>query len=1346
LQIDTSALDKPFALLAAQQAIWVADRASGQATAAFLSAQVTALPAGIDPSQFVEACRVAVRHTEMLRLRLTGLSTQVVSAADPGDIQIPIIDLSAESDPAAAAECWMTAARHARIDPTASPAFAWALLALAPDRLLWSQIYHHAVSDWNGRQMVVARVAAIYDALSQGLPPPEAAAAPNLAGLVAEEAAYFATSRYKDDAAWCLEQCRYRPASMSMSGRSTVLTQFSRRANRCIDQMRTQALQAAAARLNVSLAQLLCAAWAALLGRLSGQADLLVGFQVAARRPAARDVPAMTTNQMPLRLAVNPDGRFADLATLTARQCRAALRHQHYPHMHLRRALGLTPADPDLFEVGFNFLPLPAPVTIGGASLETRNLSHGPVRDLMLAVETGPDGGLILDLDANRDRYGADDIERLMDRLVLVLAALATTADAIADLRIADLRVMTSAEHEQVTTVFSASGPAPPRTTLAAMLAARFAATPGAPALEVAGATLTCLTLGAHANRLARHLIAHGLGPGDVAAIALPRGEELIVTVVACMLAGIAICPLDAAHPPERQGFMLGDSGAKAIIGLEAGRNGPHTLPLLAIDAAETRAAVAKLSGEPLAEAERPAPVTGETIAYVAFTSGSTGRPKGVAVDHASIAQLVDALQMHFPVGLGDAVICTTTLTFDVAMSDLFLALTSGAVLVLLREHEMRDPAAIRDAIRAHPSPLLQATPSVWRSLPIEQMPTSLRAVLGGEAFPIDLLPRLRRLAGVFNEYGPTETTVWATVHRVAGQDGIDRAVPVGRPIAGYRIWILDKLNQPLPIDGIGELCIGGPSVTAGYLGQPALTAAAFVACPFGGGRMYRTGDLARWRADGAIELLGRRDGQVKIAGHRIELAEIEHAMLAQDWVAEAAVLAHGETGRQRLVAFAVPRPGAAAPDVATLRGALAVRLPAWMQPSALVTLAVMPHTTSGKIDRQALRALAATTVQAPAPTVPASPATPASPLVGLLQRAFGRATNRTDVAPDADFFEIGGDSLGAMVLLTELAQAGCEVPLPLLLECRTPAAIAAALAAPRPPPPRAAQPTVFVFPGMGGDSPDLAGFRADCARDIRFELLDYPDWPALLVPGFGMADFATYFVGRIQQMAPVGQVFVAGYSLGAVIAIAVASALREAGREVGGLLLFDLRTIEPPDPSGQQDGGLPPAPGLVRDVATSLRDGDPSRAFGILFGRLLADRPRLLRQVTALRGQTLPPRFRHRLRLQISVMLQTRVVEAWRESGLANPMSLSGVPTVLFRTTVAPSALADDPGWQRQGVNLRVIDVTGSHLSMLRERGAGSLHDLTPPVVSDLIRIADERRFTGELADAERAAAPSPA
>jgi amino acid adenylation domain-containing protein len=1344
--------DGPFALLAAQQAIWVADRASGQATAAFLTAQVTALPSGIDPSRFVEACRIAVRQTEMLRLRLTGLSTQIVAAADTDDVQIKLVDLTAERDPDEAAERWMTAARHARIDPMASPAFAWALLALAPDRLLWSQIYHHAVSDWHGRQLVVARVAAIYDALAQGLPPPEPAASPRLADMAAEEAASTrratSTSRYQDDGAWCLEQCLDRPASMSMSGRSTVLTQFGRRASRCIEPARTGALQYAAGRLNVSLAQLLCAAWAALLGRLSSQTDLLIGFQVAARRPAARDVPTMTTSQMPLRLAVAPDGRFADLATLTARQCRAALRHQHYPHMHLRRALGLTPADPDLFEVGFNFLRRPAPVTIGGAALETRNLSHGPVRDLMLAVETGADGGLILDLDANRDRYSAAEIERLMDRLVLVLGELATAADGIVERRIADLTVMTAAEYEQVTTVFSASGPAPPRTTLAAMLAARFAATPDAAALEVAGASLTCAALGERANQFARHLIAQGLGPGDVAALALPRGEDLIVTVVACMLAGIAICPLDPAHPPERQGFMLGDSGAKAIIGLEAGRNGPHDLPLLAIDAAETRMALAKLSGEPLAEAARGAPVTGETIAYVAFTSGSTGRPKGVAVDHASIAQQVDALQMHFPVGVGDAMICSTTLTFDVAMSDLFLALTSGAVLVLLREHEMRDPAAIRDAISAHPSPLLQATPSVWRSLPIEQLPTTLRAVLGGEAFPIDLLPRLRRLAGVFNEYGPTETTVWATVHRVAGQDGVDRPVPVGRPIAGYRIWILDPLNQPLPIDGIGELCIGGPSVTAGYLRQPALTQAAFVACPFvaypgGGGRMYRTGDLARWRADGAIELLGRRDGQVKIAGHRIELAEIEHAMLAQDWVAEAAVLAHGETSRQRLVAYAVARPGAEAPDVATLRSALAVRLPAWMHPAALVTLAAMPHTTSGKIDRQALRALAATAVQAQAMTVPASPA---SALVGLLQSAFARATNRADVGPDADFFEIGGDSLGAMVLLTELAQAGCEVPLPLLLERRTPAAIAAALATPRRVQALTAQPTVFLFPGMGGDSPDLAGFRADCARDIRFELLDYPDWPELLAPGFGMADFATYFVGRIQRTAQLGPVFVAGYSLGAVIAIAVASALREAGREVGGLLLLDLRTIEPPDAAGKQDGGLPPAPGLVRDVAMRLREGDPSPAFGILLGRLLADQPRLLRLVAGLRAQRLPSRFRHRLRLQISVMLQTRVVEVWRETGLANPMSLSGVPTVLFRTTVAPSALADHPGWRRQGVDLRIIDVRGSHLSMLRERGAGSLLDLAAPTIHGVVEAADQRRARGQAADAERAEAPSPA
>jgi amino acid adenylation domain-containing protein len=1313
--MDTPVLDRSVPLLAAQQDVWIADRA-GDDAAAFLSAQVTALPAGVDPARFVAACRIAIRQTEMLRLRLTGYSSQFVLPADDDPPDMPLIDLTAEPDPDAAAGRWMAAARTTPIDPTRAAPFAWALLALAPDRLLWGQIYHHAVADWTGRQLVVARVAAIHDALARNLPPPNPAQAPRLADLVAEEINYFAGERYLDDAAWCVGQCADRPASLSLSGRSTVVSQHGRRATRRLDAARSRELHAAAARLNVSLAQFLCAAWAALLCRLSGQTDLLIGFQVAARRPAARDVPTMTTNQMPLRLAVAADARFAELAAVTRRQCQAILRHQHYPRMHLRRALGLTPADPDLIDVGFNFLPLPPAATIGGVALRTRNLSHGPVRDLMLAVEPTPDGGLILDLDANRDRYGADETERLIARLCLMLARLGAAGDAIADLPIAELPVMTAAEHARITEDFSATGPAPPRTTMAALLEARFAATPDAIALDVAGDTLTCAALGARANRLARHLLAQGFGPGDVVALALPRGQDAVVAVVACMLAGIAICPLDPAHPPERQAFMLADSGARAILGGQGGCRSSHDPPLLALDAPGTRAAVAALSGAALGDAERPAPVTGATIAYVAFTSGSTGRPKGVAVDHASIAQQVDGLRMHFPVGPGDAVICATTFTFDVAMSDLFLALTSGAVLVLLREHEMRDPAAIRDAVRAHPRPLLQATPSVWRSLPIEQLPASLRAVMGGEAFPVDLLPRLRRLAGVFNEYGPTETTVWASVHRVAGRDGIDRPVPVGRPLAGYRIWILDPLNQPLPIGGIGELSIGGPSVSAGYLRQPALTEAAFVPCPFGGGRMYRTGDLARWRDDGAIELLGRRDGQVKIAGHRIEPAEIEHAMLAQDWVAEAAVLARGQAGRQRLVAYAVPRPGAAAPDVAALRRALAVRLPAWMQPAALVTLDAMPHTASGKIDRQALMALAPSARGDAPPPVPAAPAAQAAPLVGLLQRAFARAVNRAEVAPDADFFEIGGDSLGAMVLLSELSQAGWDVPLPLLIERRTPAALAAALASPqRPAGSSAGVPAVFLIHGAGGRSPDVAALQLDCAAELRFVVLDYPDWRRMLTPGFGMPELAAHFAAQIRASAPSGPVILAGYSLGAAIAMAVATALRDAGRTVAGLLLFDLQSVGPPRRSAGSSG----LPGRANRLVVWLW-----RTLYARTARRAGRDPHLLGSLLRLFAR-LPPRWRYWFFVQTSVTLQTMTVDPWRRAVRANPRLWAGVRTILFHTGPR-GALPDDDGfWRRSGTEMTMVPVRGDHHSLLRERGPGSLREAIGPAVSRLIATA---------------------
>jgi enterobactin synthetase component F len=629
-------------------------------------------------------------------------------------------------------------------------------------------------------------------------------------------------------------------------------------------------------------------------------------------------------------------------------------------------------------------------------------------------------------------------------------------------------------------------------------------------------------------------------------------------------------------------------------------------------------------------------------------------------------------------------------------------------VLVLLRELEMRDPAAIRDAICAHPSPLLQATPSLCRSLPIEQLPASLRAVIGGEAFPVDLVPRLRRFAGVFNGYGPTEATVGATVHRVAGQDGIDRSVPVGRPLAGYRVWILDPLGRHLPIDGIGELCIGGPAVAAGYLGQPALTQAAFVAPPFGDGQMYRTGDLARWRADGAIEVLGRRDGQVKIAGHRIELAEIEHAMLGLPWFAEIAVLAHGEHGRQRLVAYAVPRDAADMPDIATLRSALAARLPAWMIPAELRALASMPRTTADKIDRHALKA-----APAPAP-LPERAAIQAaeSPLEALLRRAFARATGRTAVSADDDFFAIGGDSLAAMGLLTDLSRAGLEVPLPLLLERRTPAAITAALAAahqPAAPPPGAA--VVFLVCGAGADGIDLATFRADCAAEIRFVLLEYPDWQQMITPGFEMPAMIEHFLSRIRSHSASGPVLLAGYSLGAAVAMALADSLRDAGREVSGLFLFDLQSVQSSWKAIH-----------TRAVRTRirLRLVDCWRTLYVRTLRLAGRHPWLLRSVMKLTAG-LPVRWRYWFYVQTSVTLQIKTIEPWRDAVHADPRLWTGVRTVLFRTASKFAWLDDDRFWRRPGRDVRMVPVRGDHHSMLRERGEGSLQHVVGNLVNEM-------------------------
>ncbi|QUF04054.1 amino acid adenylation domain-containing protein [Actinosynnema pretiosum subsp. pretiosum] len=564
-------------------------------------------------------------------------------------------------------------------------------------------------------------------------------------------------------------------------------------------------------------------------------------------------------------------------------------------------------------------------------------------------------------------------------------------------------------------------------------------------AVTFEGATTTYAELDAAAAGLARRLAGVGVRPGDVVAIALPPSERRIAAVLGALRAGAAYLPLDPELPAPRLEFLLADAGAAVLITDTATREGPvaaHDGPTVLCDRLSPDGAP---TAEPTAE---PAEFPGSALAaYVIYTSGSTGRPKGVAVDHRSLVNRLLWMRERYGVGQGDVVLHKTSFGFDVSVWEQLLPLISGARLVIAPQETRRDATALVRLVRAESVTVLHFVPSLLPAFldvaEVEQARALRVAISSGEALPkpvaVDFARRLPHCA-LHNLYGPTEATIDVTHWPVDGDD--ERPfVPIGTPIDNTSVYVLDDHLEPLPVGAEGELCIGGQAVALGYLGRPALTAEKFAPDPFGapGARMYRTGDRARFGPDGAIEYLGRRDGQVKLRGYRVELGETEAALLESDLVRQAAVVVRGEGGAKRLVGFVSGRPdaaGGAEGAEAHVLARLSATLPAYQVPSQLVWLDALPLTPSGKVDRAALPETAA------AHRSSAAPETPTERAIAAL---WAELLDGPEPGLDDDFFRTGGDSVSSMRLAARAQRQGVRLDVQHIFTHRTVRGMAAA-------------------------------------------------------------------------------------------------------------------------------------------------------------------------------------------------------------------------------------------------------------------------------------------------------------
>jgi nonribosomal peptide synthetase DhbF len=588
-----------------------------------------------------------------------------------------------------------------------------------------------------------------------------------------------------------------------------------------------------------------------------------------------------------------------------------------------------------------------------------------------------------------------------------------------------------------------------PSATLPQLFEAQVRRTPDATAVVCERQAISYAELNARANRLARFLVSLGAGPDRLVAVAMPRSLDLVVTAFAVLKTGAAYLPVDPGYPAERIAFVLTDARPVAVLTTALVARGlPDGPPQVVLDDPAIPAAVSQHADGDLADAERIAALRPLSPAYVIYTSGSTGRPKGVVVEHRNVVGLLCWAAAEFSADELSRVLASTSLSFDVSVFEIFAPLISGGSIEIVRDLLA---LADRGGEPWHGS-LISAVPSALSEV-LSVHGTNAQAgtvVLAGEALTghavaaiRDALPGVR----VRNIYGPTEATVYATAWQARearerpAAGPADEAPPIGRPIWNTWVHVLDDALRPVPVGVAGDLYLAGAQLARGYLNRPGLTAERFVACPFGaaGTRMYRTGDLARWNAAGELEYLGRVDDQVKVRGFRIELGEIETVLASQPGVAQAAVAVRRDRpGGDRLVAYAVPAAGGQL-DGAALRAAAALALPDYMVPVAVVVLARLPLTTSGKLDRGAL----------PAPEFGAVPGglVPSSSHEQALCELFAQVLGLDRVGPHDNFFELGGHSLLATRLTSRARSVlGFELPIRAVFENPTAAMLASSL------------------------------------------------------------------------------------------------------------------------------------------------------------------------------------------------------------------------------------------------------------------------------------------------------------
>ena len=1151
-------MSETYPLLESQEGLWFAQRLDAM-NPLFNTGQLVHIEGDLDLALFEKAVNQTLSEAEALRLRFQQGSDGSVSQFEPAGnvIRLEVIDVSQSANPDQAARQAVDHDTYSPDDPTADSLAVEQLFLLDGKRYLWYRRVHHLLIDGYGMTLLNSRVSELYlDGKTQRK---AGSAFGRYASVVADDRQYRESAQRQKAAAFWQQYMSGVPEVVSLaSGRALSASRFHRQ-SKSLDTALIKRIRHRADAAALPWPDLITALTAAYCQRFVGEDEVIVGVPFMGRmgNDSAR-VPAMIMNVLPLRIRQpGSDESADDFLKTVAKDLFKARRHGRYRSEQLRRDLGLLGGHRRLHGPLINVMPFEKPVALHGVDTQLEILSTGPVDDMTFTFRGDGEQTLLLEIDANPNLYSESDLLGHQQRLLsFVEVFLAAENEPLSSLPLA-----TPAESVQwIETVNQTDHPVSD-CSLPSLMDTCFHRFADRPALTFADETLTYSELEQRTRALALQLQGAGAGKDQLVLVSLPRSLELVIALLAIVRSGAAYLPIDPDHPVERIQKIVRSAQPCLALTTEAQQqtfNGIEAMPTVLTPAQWLTA--------PHDAATRLPDIDPHSLAYVIYTSGSTGEPKGVMIEHHAIVNRLEWMRTQYDVTDSDRILQKTPATFDVSVWEFFLPFISGAELVVAPPEAHKDPAAIAALIREFDITTLHFVPSMLNVFVDEPSAKGLeirRVFCSGEELTQGLCERFHNTikAELHNLYGPTEAAVDVSYWQVAAGDR-RQPVPIGAPVWNTRLYVLDEQLRALPAGVAGDLYLAGRQLARGYLGRDDLTADRFVADPFRlGERMYKTGDLARWADDGVVEYLGRSDHQVKIRGLRIELGEIETVLMASGLIKQVGVLVQtGSAGQQLIVAYPVA-------DVnyqqAELLAFARNHLPDYMVPMAVVEMDSLPVTSNGKLDRRALPVPDFAKSEGRAPQTDTEHA-----LAGLFKTLLKL---EDEVSAESDFFALGGDSLLAVQLMQRIhAQFGMDPGLGALFENPVLSSLAAIIDAGHRETDNGLQPVIRLAQGDEARPPLFvvhpAGGIAWCYRQLAALMQDERSVFGLQAPSLDQGQplpesidaLAMDYVDRVLSICPDGPCHIMGWSVGGIIAQAMAVRLKQLGKETGVIAMLD--------------------------------------------------------------------------------------------------------------------------------------------------------------------------------------------